>query len=89
VADLTFGLILDVARGISRADQRLKSGVWARPLGVTVWNKTLGIIGFGRIGRAVAERARGFDMTVLTLLRHAGSQPANALGARCVPLEEL
>jgi phosphoglycerate dehydrogenase-like enzyme len=89
VADLTFGLILDVARQISRTDQLLRSGVWQRPLGATVWGKTLGIIGLGRIGRAVAKRARGFNMTVLTRQHHAASAPAFELGVRGVPLEEL
>jgi phosphoglycerate dehydrogenase-like enzyme len=89
VADLTFGLILDVARGISRADQRLKSGVWQRSMGTTIWNKTLGIIGFGRIGRAVATRARGFSMTVLTLPHHAADPSALELGVQGVAMEEL
>ncbi len=89
VADLTFGLILDVARGISQADQRLKSGIWLRPPGALVWNKTLGIVGFGRIGRAVAERARGFNMTVITRQHHSGSPLARTLGVQCVPLDEL
>lgn len=89
VADLTFGLILDVARGISQADHRLKNGIWARPLGVAVWNKTIGIVGFGRIGRAVAARARGFNMMVLTRQHHSGDPQALALGAECVSMEEL
>ena len=89
VADLAFGLILDVARGISQADRRLKTGVWERSMGVTVWNKTIGIVGLGNIGRGVAERARGFNMTVLAQQHHAGTPLAHALGVQCVPLEEL
>jgi D-3-phosphoglycerate dehydrogenase len=88
VADLTFGLILDVARQISHANRQLRSGVWQRPLGATVWRKTLGIIGLGRIGRAVAARAAGFGMTVLALSHHG--DPASAdLGLQFVPLPEL
>ncbi|MBA2520590.1 MAG: hypothetical protein H0V24_13055 [Chloroflexia bacterium] len=89
VADLTFGLILDVARQISQANHLLRSGIWLRPLGVTVWGKTLGIIGLGRIGRAVAARAAGFNMTVMALSHHA-ARPENAkLGVHFVPLDEL
>jgi phosphoglycerate dehydrogenase-like enzyme len=89
VADLAFGLILNVARGISCADRQLKSGVWQRPMGATVWNKTLGIIGLGRIGSAVAKRARGFDMTVLTRPHHSANPQAQALGVQAVAIEEL
>ncbi len=89
VADLTFGLILDVARQVSHANHLLRAGVWQRPLGVTVWHKTLGIIGLGRIGRAVAARAAGFGMTVLVLRHHAGDPQAVALGVQGVSLEEL
>jgi phosphoglycerate dehydrogenase-like enzyme len=89
VADLAFGLILDVARGISQADQQLKRGVWDRTMGTMVWNKTLGIVGFGRIGRAVARRARGFDMTVLTRQHHTDNPLAIALGVQGVSMEEL
>jgi glyoxylate reductase len=89
VADLTFGLIIDVARGISRTDRQLRTGTWQRPLGTTVWNKTLGIVGLGRIGRAVARRARGFNMTVLTRQHHIANVPAFELGVQGVPLDEL
>jgi len=89
VADLTFGLILDVAREIAKSDHRLKSGVWQRPLGAMVWGKTLGVIGFGRIGSAVARRARGFNMRVLTQPHNATNPLAVELGVESVPLEEL
>lgn len=69
-ADLTFALILSVARRIVEADTFLRDGTfrgWAPMLllGSDVYNKTLGIIGFGRIGRAVARRARGFNMKIM------------------------
>ncbi len=89
VADLTFGLMLDVARNISGSNQLLKSGVWQRPMGVTLWNKTLGIIGLGRIGRAVAVRAHGFNMTVLALQHHAGDSLAEEVGVQSVSIDEL
>lgn len=65
VADLTFGLLLSVARQIVLSDHRLRQGIWQREKAVGVWGKTLGIIGYGRIGQAVARRARGFDMKIL------------------------
>lgn len=89
VADLTFGLILAVARDLCAANHRLKAGSWRRTMGVTVWNKTLGIIGLGRIGRAVARRARGFEMTVLALDHHTADPLTLELGMECVPMDEL
>ncbi|MDR7304019.1 phosphoglycerate dehydrogenase [Haloactinomyces albus] len=65
VADLTFGLLLAAARSIIPAHSVVMHGRWDRLYGAEVSNKTLGIIGFGQIGRAVARRARGFDMRVL------------------------
>lgn len=65
VADLTFGLILDVARRISNTFMLIKNGSWRPLVGVDVHHKTLGIIGLGAIGKRVAKRAKGFDMLVL------------------------
>ncbi len=69
-ADLTWALILTVSRRIIEADHHLRTGRFRgwEPmllLGADVHGKTLGIIGLGRIGQAVARRARGFDMRVL------------------------
>jgi len=69
-ADLTFGLILSVARRIVEEDRLTREGkfqYWAPMLflGRSVARKTLGIVGFGAIGQAVAKRARGFDMRIL------------------------
>ena len=64
-ADLTFGLMIAVARNIPRVERELRKGNWDRYPGVDLWKKTLGLIGFGRIGRGVARRAAGFDMKVL------------------------
>ena len=76
-ADLTIGLILAVARRMGEGERELRAGNWTgwRPthlLGTRVTGATLGIIGYGRIGRAVANRAsRGFDMRVLVHSRAA------------------
>ncbi|MBN9421970.1 MAG: hydroxyacid dehydrogenase [Candidatus Accumulibacter sp. 66-26] len=67
VADLAFGLLLDAARSISAADRYVRKGRWKEapyPLAARVSGKRLGILGLGRIGRAVARRAGGFDMEV-------------------------
>jgi len=73
-ADLTWALILATARRIVEADKFVRTGEWSRTgtgwhplmmLGLEVHGATIGIIGMGRIGRAVAKRARGFDMRVL------------------------
>jgi glyoxylate reductase len=68
-ADLTWALLLSVARRIVYSDKFLRDGKfkgWAPKLllGTDIYGKTLGIIGFGRIGQAVAKRARGFNMKV-------------------------
>jgi len=67
VADLAIGMLIDVARGISAADRYVRRGEWQRgnyPLTTRVSGKRLGIFGLGRIGRAIAKRASGFDMSV-------------------------
>ncbi|MBA3641088.1 MAG: phosphoglycerate dehydrogenase [Acidobacteria bacterium] len=65
VADHVFGLILDLAHGISRHDRAVRRGEWHPQRGVDVWQQTLGIVGLGRIGEGVALRGRGFDMRVI------------------------
>ncbi len=74
VADLTFGLMLSVARRIPEADRALRANRWFRPIASNVWGKTLGIVGFGRIGKAVARRARGFNMKVIIFDPYADAQ---------------
>jgi len=69
-ADLTFGLLLATARRMMEAENNVRKGDWTSwsPMGYTgmdVGGATLGIIGMGRIGEAVARRAKGFDMRVL------------------------
>jgi lactate dehydrogenase-like 2-hydroxyacid dehydrogenase len=67
VADLAFGLLIDVARGLSASDRFVRRGDWlkgAYPLQTKVSGKRLGIVGLGRIGRVIARRASGFDMDI-------------------------
>ncbi|CAN7601985.1 2-hydroxyacid dehydrogenase [Acidovorax sp. LjRoot117] len=67
VADMAFALMLDVSRGIAASDRFVRRGAWTQSrfaLGSRVSGKRLGIVGMGRIGQAVAERASGFRMEV-------------------------
>ena len=88
-ADLTMGLILAVRRRVAAGDRFVRSGQWGRgwadePLtGDEVSGATLGIVGLGRIGRAVEQRARGFEMRVLHTRRTPDRDPAFR------PLDEL
>lgn len=65
VADLAFGLILDLSRGISAAERNVRAHEWKYFIGSDVYAKTLSLIGFGRIAQNVARRAAGFSMRVL------------------------
>lgn len=67
VADMAIGLMLAVARRICAGDRIVRDGRWPRghaTLGRTVSHKRLGIVGLGRVGRAIAQRAEGFRMTI-------------------------
>ena len=94
-ADATFALLLDACRRVSEGDRAVRAGRWrgwapTEWLGVRVSGATLGIIGLGRIGCAVAARARGFGMRVLYTQRHrAGADVEGALAASFTPLDEL
>lgn len=90
-ADLAFALMLAAARRIVEAERCVREGRWRTwdphlLLGYDVHGATLGIVGFGQIGRSVARRARGFDMRVLYASRSAA---ADADGAERVGLDEL
>jgi len=89
-ADLTWALILSVARKIVVSDKFTRAGLfkgWAPNLflGSDISNKTLGIVGMGRIGAAVAKRAQGFDMRVVYTARSDKNIP----DAKFVSLSEL
>lgn len=65
VADLAFGMMLNCARKISMAERDVRAGNWHTLIGHDVYQKTLGLIGFGAIARNMARRAAGFSMKVL------------------------
>lgn len=89
VADLTIGLIIAVARNIPSVDNELRAGTWGRQKGSELWKKTLGMIGFGRIGSAVAKRAIGFDMRVLVYDPYVEPEYVIEIGASVAPLEDI
>ena len=64
-ADLTFGIILDLERNVSFMHAELKGGIWKKRAGHSLYGKTIGIIGVGAIGQAVARHAMGFGMDIL------------------------
>src|SRR5712692_301726 len=94
-ADLTWALILAVARRIPEAERLVRERRWegwtpTQLLGADVFGKTLGIIGMGRIGRAVARRAAGFRMNVLYHNPHPLAPDVDrALWVRSVSLTQL
>jgi len=87
VAELTFALMLAVARRVVELDRELRQGNWLmwdrRLVSRTIAGRTLGIVGMGRIGREVASRARGFKMDICY------SDPQPTADYRRLPLDEL
>lgn len=65
VADVAMGYLLLLARGLHWVDREVRDGKWPKPEGQTLRNQVLGVVGYGAIGRAVAERGRGFGMRIL------------------------
>ena len=89
VADLAFGLMLALLRRIPQQAQALKEGTWTSDVGFELWQKTLGIVGLGHIGRGVARRAHGFGMTVLAYDPLLPEDVFQAAAARSVELDQL
>ncbi len=93
-ADTAFMLLLAAARRLGEAERLLRSGRWdawgpKQLIGPDVWGKTLGVVGFGRIGQAIARRTRGFDMDLVYHDRYRNEDAERELGARYLELEEL
>jgi D-3-phosphoglycerate dehydrogenase len=81
-AEHTMALLLALARNVPQAHASLTSGKWERSKfsGVELYEKTLGILGFGRIGQLVAQRARGFNMHVIAYDPYVGADRYRELG---------
>lgn len=95
VADLAFALLLSTARRVAELDRFVKAGKWQKGqdselFGVDVHHSRLGIIGMGRIGEAIARRAKlGFNMDVVYYNRNRKPDVEQRLGLTYSPLEEL
>src|SRR5581483_574417 len=90
-AELTFSMLMALARKIPQAHASMKAGEWNRKAfsGVELYNKTLGILGMGRIGTEVARRAIVFGMRVLAYDPYLTLSRANALQVELVELDEI
>jgi D-3-phosphoglycerate dehydrogenase len=89
VADLTIGLMLACLRQIPAADRAAREGNWKGVVGDELAGKTVGLLGWGRIGRGVARRLLGFDVTLLVHDPYVTAKVIMADGARPVTLDEL
>ncbi|MDX5475011.1 MAG: phosphoglycerate dehydrogenase [Bacillaceae bacterium] len=89
VADYVFGLLLSVSRNIPSAVQDVKNNKWTTYIGSELYNKTLGVIGTGRIGKEVVKRAQGFNMNVLCFDLYPELKLEAEGNCKYVELEEL
>ncbi|MGR4010651.1 phosphoglycerate dehydrogenase [Leucobacter sp. 1207-22] len=90
-AELTVAHILGLARNLQRAHASLSAGEWKRSSfsGTELYEKTIGIVGLGRIGALVAERLRGFGVELIAFDPYVTAARAQQLGVQLVSLEEL
>jgi phosphoglycerate dehydrogenase-like enzyme len=88
-AELTFGLMLALMRNIPAEDRRIREGGWQHTIGPELADRTLGIVGLGRLGTRVATVARAFEMEVIAWSENLTQETAEAAGARAVAKDEL
>ncbi|BAA30493.1 307aa long hypothetical phosphoglycerate dehydrogenase [Pyrococcus horikoshii OT3] len=91
VAELAVGLMFSVARKIAFADRKMREGVWAKKeaMGIELEGKTIGIIGFGRIGYQVAKIANALGMNILLYDPYPNEERAKEVNGKFVDLETL
>ncbi len=92
VAELVLALMFNVARKVAFADRKMREGVWAKKQcmgGIELEGKTLGIIGFGRIGYQIAKIASALGMNVLLYDPYPNEERAREVGGRFADLETL
>ena len=91
VAEMVFSLMFSLARNVTQADSSMKDERWEKKKlkGTELWNKTLGIVGFGRIGQEVARRAKAFDMEVLSYGGRNIDTASKEVGARKSDLKTI
>lgn len=90
-AEHTFSMILALSRNIPQANSSTKKGEWKRSkfMGVEVYGKTLGIVGFGRIGSEVAKRALSFGMKILAYDPFLSVEVAESIGVEIAELKKV
>jgi D-3-phosphoglycerate dehydrogenase len=91
VAELVFGLLLGLYRHVPAADASMRAGDWAKSrfMGRELRGKTIGIVGLGKIGRAVAQRARAFEMTCVGHDPLISDADVRAMGVEPAALDAL
>jgi len=91
VTELVMGSLIALLRKIHHADRSMREGKWERSrfTGNELYGKTIGIVGFGRIGREVGERARAFGMNILVYDPTITAEDAREFNATCMELDEL
>jgi D-3-phosphoglycerate dehydrogenase len=89
VADHAFALMLALCHNIVTSDRAARAGEWKRPVGSDLWQKTLGLVGLGRIGKAMVLRAEGFRMRVIAHEPYPDRHFVDQHGVELVALEEL
>jgi len=90
-AEMVFSLMFSLARNVTQADSSMKDERWEKKKlkGTELWEKTIGIVGFGRIGQELAKRAKAFDMNVLAYDVLDIDDAVKKLGAERVDLDSL
>lgn len=89
VADMTFALILAIARKLTHGFDRVRKGDWPLMVGTEVYGKTIGLIGLGQIGRRVARRAGGFSMKIMAYDKFPDERFAQENDIELAPLETI
>ncbi|MBQ7608721.1 MAG: phosphoglycerate dehydrogenase [Desulfovibrionaceae bacterium] len=89
VADYAFALMLAVARRVLVIDRRCRNADWGKMTGIDIYGKTLGIVGLGAVGKAVALRAQGFSMKILAYDVFHNDEWAGAHGVTYTDLDTL
>lgn len=89
-AELALGLMLDLARNISFENAQMKAGApWQTTIGIDLKDKTLGLLGLGKLGSKVAQFAKALEMNVIAWSQNLTPERCNEVGVSCVSKEEL
>ena len=89
VAELTVAFIIDILRGVTFLDDRMRMGEWPRYLGTEIKGKMVGLLGFGAISRLVAKKLKAFDVNVQAFDLYPNRQAADELGVIMTDMETV